>query len=66
MREMRRMCEFLGVKRTDDFLSRIRDNTTLTAMGTLKTKGDVTRAVFRKGKDMLPKKLFRSPRITTS
>ncbi|XP_071093523.1 sulfotransferase 1A2-like [Haliotis cracherodii] len=49
MLEMRRMCEFLGVERTDAFLSRIRDNTTLTAMGTLKSKGDVNRAVFRKG-----------------
>ncbi|XP_071092796.1 sulfotransferase 1A1-like [Haliotis cracherodii] len=49
MRGMRRMCEFLGVERTDDFLSRICDNTTLTAMRTLKINAFYDGAVFRKG-----------------
>ncbi|XP_071115994.1 sulfotransferase 1A1-like [Haliotis cracherodii] len=47
-REMRRICEFLGVERTDAFLSRVCDNTTMTAMRTLKNTARQI-AVFRKG-----------------
>ncbi|XP_067648867.1 sulfotransferase 1A1-like [Haliotis asinina] len=48
MREMRRMCEFLGVERTDDFLSKVCANTTIASMRTLK-KDDSGIKVFRKG-----------------
>ncbi|XP_067664985.1 sulfotransferase 1A1-like [Haliotis asinina] len=48
MREMRRICEFLGVGRTDDFLSRVYDNTTMKAMGSTKNKARKL-GVFRKG-----------------
>ncbi|XP_046575821.1 sulfotransferase 1A3-like [Haliotis rubra] len=49
MREMRRICEFLDVKRTDDFLSKVRDNTTIASMSTRKKKDDSKIKVFRKG-----------------
>ncbi|XP_046575819.1 sulfotransferase 1A1-like isoform X2 [Haliotis rubra] len=50
MREMRRICEFLGVERTDDFLSRVCDNTTMAAMKTHKYTGNDARSIlFRKG-----------------
>ncbi|XP_067648877.1 sulfotransferase 1A2-like [Haliotis asinina] len=49
MREMRRICEFLGVERTDDFMSKVCDNTTIAAMRTLKEKDDSRAKVFRKG-----------------
>ncbi|XP_046575834.1 sulfotransferase 1B1-like [Haliotis rubra] len=49
MREMRRICEFLDVKRTDDFLSKVCNNTTIAAMRTLK-EDDSGAKVFRKGR----------------
>ncbi|XP_067672183.1 sulfotransferase 1A2-like [Haliotis asinina] len=49
MREMRKICEFLGVERTDDFLSKVCDNTTIAAMRTHKNKGHDASSVFRKG-----------------
>ncbi|XP_046339055.1 sulfotransferase 1A1-like isoform X2 [Haliotis rufescens] len=49
MREMRRICEFLGVERTDEFLSKVCDNTTLTAMRTHKNRENNRSSVFRKG-----------------
>ncbi|XP_067672171.1 sulfotransferase 1A1-like [Haliotis asinina] len=49
MREMRKICEFLGVERTDDFLSKVCDNTTIAAMRTHKNKGHDRSSVFRKG-----------------
>ncbi|XP_067664911.1 sulfotransferase 1A1-like [Haliotis asinina] len=48
MREMRKICEFLGVERTDDFLSKVCDNT-IAAMRTHKNKGHDRSSVFRKG-----------------
>ncbi|XP_046575815.1 sulfotransferase 1A3-like [Haliotis rubra] len=48
MREMRRIYEFLDVKRTDDFLSKVCNNTTKAAMRTLK-EDDSGIKVFRKG-----------------
>ncbi|XP_046360199.2 sulfotransferase 1A1-like isoform X2 [Haliotis rufescens] len=48
MREMRRICEFLGVERTDDFLSRVCDNTTITSMRAIKVT-TTEYGVFRKG-----------------
>ncbi|XP_046575813.1 sulfotransferase 1A2-like isoform X2 [Haliotis rubra] len=49
MREMRRICEFLGVERTDDFLSKVCDNTTIASMSTRKKPDDSGAKVFRKG-----------------
>ncbi|XP_067648886.1 sulfotransferase 1A1-like [Haliotis asinina] len=49
MREMRRICEFLGVERTDEFLSKVCDNTTIASMRTLKKRADSEIKVFRKG-----------------
>ncbi|XP_067664900.1 sulfotransferase 1A1-like [Haliotis asinina] len=48
MREMRKICEFLGVERTDDFLSKVCKNTTIAAMRTRK-EDDSGIKVFRKG-----------------
>ncbi|XP_067664994.1 sulfotransferase 1A2-like [Haliotis asinina] len=48
MREMRKICEFLGVERTDDFLSRVCANTTMKAMGATKEEAREI-GVFRKG-----------------
>ncbi|XP_067664875.1 sulfotransferase 1A2-like [Haliotis asinina] len=40
MREMRKICTFLGVERSDDFLSKVLDNTSLASMRTLKKRAE--------------------------
>ncbi|XP_067664922.1 sulfotransferase 1A1-like [Haliotis asinina] len=49
MREMRKICEFLGVERTDDFLSKVCDNTTIASMKTRQKKDDSGIQIYRKG-----------------
>ncbi|XP_046549802.1 sulfotransferase 1A3-like [Haliotis rubra] len=48
MREMRKICEFVGVEKTDDFLSRVCANKTMKAMGAMK-KETRENGLFRKG-----------------